>query len=168
MKGRYESEIESLKKEMMEMNTSNVEKDARRRVQMAEEKAELVKGHTLQHLVSIHLIYFITLLQGSLRKLCSDLKHHVQYSDSIISVDERGRDENYDDRNRDEAPFPSISAGYSYYSSGNRGPTPRNAGYSSAKRPNDLNREAQERLQEATNLAAFNVLQNQVIGRVYI
>jgi prefoldin subunit 5 len=42
VRARYESEIEGLKKEIMELNASFSEKDARRRVQMAEEKAELV------------------------------------------------------------------------------------------------------------------------------
>jgi hypothetical protein len=42
VRARYETEIESLKKEVIEMNASFAEKDARRRVQMAEEKAELV------------------------------------------------------------------------------------------------------------------------------
>ena len=41
---RYEAEIESLKKEILEMNSSYAEKDARRRVQLAEEKAELVSN----------------------------------------------------------------------------------------------------------------------------
>ena len=47
IKLRYEAEIESLKKEILEMNSSYAEKDARRRVQLAEEKAELVSNRNI-------------------------------------------------------------------------------------------------------------------------
>lgn len=49
VRARYENEIESLKKELMEMNASFAEKDARRRVQMAEEKAELVPAFDIHY-----------------------------------------------------------------------------------------------------------------------
>ena len=71
LKLRYESEIEALKKEIMELNASFAERDARRRVTLAEERAEL----------------------ENLRGICYNLKQSV-VAGGMGMINEGGGDEN--------------------------------------------------------------------------
>lgn len=153
------------------MNASYAEKDARRRVQMAEEKAELVSELSsrlsysmLQINTKLTLVFF---KQGSLRRLCGELKRQMEYGDAGDPV--TYSDENEAIRNYDEniQPFPAINSAYEYRTAGpkSRGPTP---GFPSGKRrTDDVAKQAQVHMQEAASLAAFNVLQSQVSSNLF-
>lgn len=144
---RYESEIDGMRKEILELNASHAEKDARRRVQLAEEKAEL----------------------GSLRRLCVNLKHQMDASPQ--DSDEAARGTGYNDENRDisnVAAFPAVAAAYGYSTAPrNRGARANNTGYTESRVSKTMEKQVQQQLQEAANTAAFHALQTQLHSMQY-
>ena len=74
LKLRYESEIEALKREIMELNASFAERDARRRVTLAEERAELENLRSVCHSLKKSIVAGDILGEGGVNE-----NHNGQY-----------------------------------------------------------------------------------------